>query len=305
MSILTALPGAALMPAGPPGPKGADSTVPGPQGEQGIQGEPGLQGVAGAGALISRTAAATVPAWTAIIAEGAGGCRPADPSNPAQRQQVIAVTAYGGASGAAVEGQNTGDLLGPNVGFVPGTTLFAGPGGGLTPTPPTSGWRQAVASVIADGHIVVNLGEATLIPASVPMIAMSGFAAPALAADVQQASATDRYLTPAGLAAVAAPGNPVGDAIAGRSAVARGSVLRAISTLVDGGVNRFQQAMISPDPDSAGSLAFWHEASAPRNGVLAALLLAHLQTNLALSASDASAKVAAVYDLAATLTSGT
>ena len=44
-----------------------------------------------------------------------------------------------------------------------------------------------------------------------PMLAAGGFATPALPTDVQQGTAVNRYLTPARLADVAAPGNPVGD----------------------------------------------------------------------------------------------
>lgn len=174
---------------GPPGvsivgPRGGQGEA-GPEGRQGRTGD---QGPAGAGALISRTATVTIAPWTAIIADGIGGCRPADPSNPAQRQQVIAITANGGATNAIVQGQNTGDLLGPNAGFVPGATLFVGVGGALTATPPTSGWRQAVAVVVADGHIVVNLGEATLIPNDVALIDTGGFATKAAPSEVAAGS---------------------------------------------------------------------------------------------------------------------
>ncbi len=181
---------------GPPG-----VSIVGPRGDQGEagpegrQGRTGDQGPAGAGALISRTATVTIAPWTAIIADGIGGCRPADPSNPAQRQQVIAITANGGATNAIVQGQNTGDLFGPNAGFVPGTTLFVGQGGALTATLPTSGWRQAVASVIADGHIVVALGEAALIATDVPLISASGFSSPASAADLAAGQDLGRFLT--------------------------------------------------------------------------------------------------------------
>lgn len=150
--------------AGPPGIsiKG-DKGDQGLPGERGERGEQGSIGPAGEGSLVSRKATADIADWTAVIADGPGGCRPADPFDPAQRQQVIAIVARGAAANAVVQGQNAGDLLGPNAGFVPGTTMFVGPGGALTSTPPTSGWLQAVASVIADGHIVVNLSEARVI----------------------------------------------------------------------------------------------------------------------------------------------
>ncbi|KMO33918.1 hypothetical protein VQ02_20000, partial [Methylobacterium variabile] len=204
--------------SGQPGLTGAPGKD-GTDGQRGERGLPGEQGPAGAGSLISRTATVFIQPWTALISDGQAGCRPADPSDPSQRQQVIAVTAAGGAAGAQVQGQNAGDLFGPTNGFVPGATLFVGPGGALVPTPPDSGWRQQVGKVVSDGHIVVALGEARIIAADTPMLAAGGFATPALPTDVQQGTAVNRYLTPARLADVAAPGNPVGDELAAKAAV--------------------------------------------------------------------------------------
>ncbi|TNC14933.1 hypothetical protein FF100_04985 [Methylobacterium terricola] len=182
---------------------GAPSQVPGPAGAPGAagkDGKDGQRGLPGPGLTVTKIAASPVAGWSAIVASGPDGCRASDPSDPAQRQQVIGVTAYGGLAGSQVTAQISGDLLGPNAGFVPGTTLFVGAGGVLTSTPPTSGWRQAVASVIADGHIVVNLGEATLITAEDALIAEGGFATAATALDVASGQATGKYVTPPALA---------------------------------------------------------------------------------------------------------
>lgn len=183
-------------PPGPPGQPGADSTVPGPQGQPGNQGADGKQGPAGAGVVVSKTATADVPLWTAIVADGANSCKPADITNPAQRQQVLAITAYGGMTGGQVTGQNTGDLLGPIANFQPGSTLFVGAGGALVSTPPTSGWRQAVASVVADGHLVINLGEATQISNDTALVNEGGFSTPASQGQAVSGQGTNTYATP-------------------------------------------------------------------------------------------------------------
>jgi hypothetical protein len=173
--------------------------------------EDALAGIGGA--AIIKTATVSLAPWSAFVADGVDECRPADISDPAQRQAVLAITANGGAAGARVTGQSAGDLFGPNAGWMPGAPLYVGTGGVLTQAASTSGWRQQVATVVTDGHIVVNLGEARIIAADTPMLAAGGFAAPAATSDVQQGIALDRYLTPARLADVAAPGNPVGDSI--------------------------------------------------------------------------------------------
>lgn len=205
----------AVVPTGGPpglrGPAGADSTVPGPQGREGPAGP---QGPAGAGSVTSRRASSNVPLWAAVVASEANRCIPADPSNPEHRGQVIGVTAYGGMTGAQVSIQSVGDLLGPVASFSEGTPLFVGTNGSLTPTPPTSGWSQIVATAVSSSQVVVALGEARFIAdEGTALVVPAGFATVSQQADVEAASASDKFLVPANLQAVAAPGNPVGDAI--------------------------------------------------------------------------------------------
>lgn len=188
-------------PPGQRGPAGADSTVPGPEGPQGRSGRDGAQGPAGAGAVTSREASANVPLWSAVVVSDANRCIPADPSNPAHRGQVIGVTAYGGMTGAQVEIQSVGDLLGPVADFAEGTPLFVGAGGILTPTPPTSGWRQIVATAVSSSQIVVALGEARVIAdEGTALVVPSGFATAATAEDIEAGEGRDKFVTPQSLA---------------------------------------------------------------------------------------------------------
>lgn len=111
------------------GAPGKDSQVAGPEGKQ---------GPAGAGAVAVRTASAAIVAWTAMIADGPTNCVPAESTNPAHRGLVIGITAFGGAAGASVEIENTGDLSGPARGFAAESVLFVGASGALVTSPPTT-----------------------------------------------------------------------------------------------------------------------------------------------------------------------
>lgn len=165
------------------GAKGADSTVPGPQGEQ---------GPAGAGTVAVRTASSRIAPWTAVIADGPTNCLPADPTNSAHRGLVIGVSAYGGAAGTSVEIQNAGDLSGPPGGFSVKASLCVGLNGALASNPPAGAvWRQLVATAVSDGHVVIALGEASRITDDADaLIGSSGFAYSA--SDTQAASAIER-----------------------------------------------------------------------------------------------------------------
>lgn len=173
---------------GPPGLQGRPgdaSTVPGPRGEQGAPGQDGAQGPAGAGSVASRQANAGIPLWSAVVAAESNRCIPADTNNPAHQGQVVGVTAYGGVPGAQVLIQNAGDLMGPvTSSFSAGQQLFVGPGGALTTVPPTSGWRQIVATAVSSSQIIVNLGEASTITDDADaMIGEGGFAVQASPAE--------------------------------------------------------------------------------------------------------------------------
>lgn len=173
------------------GPEGAASTVPGPAGG------PGPQGRDGAGAIVSRIAAVAIPPWTAVVSSGSDRVIPADPTNPAHRGQVIGVTAYGALQGAAVSIQNTGDLFGLVGPFSAGDALFVGAGGAVVSIPPTSGWRQIVAGGAATNHIVVTLGEASLIlDGDAMLLGAGGFSTPATTAQGVSGQGGSVYTTP-------------------------------------------------------------------------------------------------------------
>lgn len=194
--------GAIVVPVGGPpglrGERGADSTVPGPEGREGPPGRDGEQGPAGAGAIVTRAARVNTPLWCAVVADGPTGCRPADPNNPAHRGQVIGVTAYGGMLNAQVTIHNVGDLMGLVATFAGGASLFVGTGGMLTPAPPTSGWRQIVATAVSSSQIVVALGEASIVDdAGDALLAEGGFSTPCDLDGAADPNAAGQYVTPA------------------------------------------------------------------------------------------------------------
>lgn len=144
-----------ILVVGPPGVaiKG-DKGDPGPPGPVGGR---GLQGPAGAGAIAARTATATVPAWCAVIDDGAAGCRPADPTDPTHYGRVLGVTAGGGATGTVVSITKIGDLTGNAGPFAANKTLWIGAGGVLAEVPVDGDWRQSVGNSSAADRIVVTL----------------------------------------------------------------------------------------------------------------------------------------------------
>lgn len=153
------------------GAQGPASTEPGPEGRPGRD---------GAGSVTTRIASAPIPPWTAVVADGVSNCLPADPFNEAHRGRVFGITAYGGGVGSSVEIQNTGDLTGPANAFEAQSVQFIGQGGVLAPSAPVGAmWRQPVATVVSNGHVVVQLGEASLIyDALDAMLGEGGFSAP-------------------------------------------------------------------------------------------------------------------------------
>ena len=134
---------------GPPGLSGQD-------GADGRDGVDGRDGTPGAGAVASRAATTTIPAWCAVIEDGAG-CRPADPTDPAHYGRVLGVTAAGGASGTVVSITKIGDLVGNAGPFAASKPLWIGAGGILAESPAAGDWRQSVGTSTATDRIVVTL----------------------------------------------------------------------------------------------------------------------------------------------------
>lgn len=229
------------------GKPGADSNVPGP---------PGPPGESGAGSIAVRTASVAIPAWTAVVADGPTNCLPADPLNEAHRGRVIGITALGAGAGASVEVQNAGDLTGPPAGFAGTDSLFVGTGGVISPAAPLGAvWRQPVATVVSDGHVVVQLGEASLIyDTADAMLAEGGFSAPcdlSRGADLRASG----YVTPAANARafMAALAGVVPDDLPPR----RGQFLLALQDLWPGAAATLFNA-VPIDPTDPNHTAYWH-----------------------------------------------
>lgn len=174
--------------------KGADgaSTVPGPPGAPGERGATGPSG-----RTLTKTAGETIPDWRAVILDTNGQFRLADPSNPTHRQRVVGVVPYGGSGLATLVAQTAGDVTGPASNFNPAAALFVGSGGLLTSTPPTSGWRQIVATAVSSSQIVVALGEARVVAdeGTALILPAGGFAGPCALSQGAVAGASG-YVTP-------------------------------------------------------------------------------------------------------------
>ncbi|MBB5762178.1 hypothetical protein HNR01_001798 [Methylorubrum rhodesianum] len=231
---------------GTPGRDGAD-------GADGRDGRDGRDGSPGQGVIFTRTAGVGIPAWRALVANDDGSVTPADPSNTAHRGRVIGITARGASAGLQASIQNAGDLRGPDGGFAAGTPLFVGAGGSLTPTAPTSGWSQVVATAVSSSQIVVALGEAEVISSDgTALVVPTGFASAATPDDVAAGEDPSKFVTPPALAPVlsekvgrteglkaalpfTAPSilRPLPDWIA--DLMKRGASLRALGFVGDGG----------------------------------------------------------------------
>ncbi|WP_410824791.1 hypothetical protein [Methylobacterium oryzisoli] len=122
---------------------------------------PGPQGPAGAGTVLSRTASAIIPAWSAVVLDASNYCLPADPANPAHSGAVVGVCAAGAASGGAAAIQTIGDAAGPVGSWTAGDQLYVGASGVLSSTPPSSGWVLLVGKAVTTSRVIVNMGAVT------------------------------------------------------------------------------------------------------------------------------------------------
>ncbi len=164
-----------------------------------LKGRDGRDGTAGAGAFVNRSAAVSIPDWRAVYIDDQGAFRLADARDANLFGRVIGIVAHGGAAGDNLVAQSLGELAGPAAGFLFGTSLIVGADGILTPNlDPAAAWRQTVATVAADGRIVVALGEASLIETGDVLLSSDGVAVPSTEAQVRDGEG-DGYVRPTAL----------------------------------------------------------------------------------------------------------
>ena len=162
---------------GPPGPKGADSTVPGPQGPAGPTGPTGATGAKGADSTVPGPTGATGPAGAAGPAgpkgdTGAAGAASTVPGPQGPKGDTGAAGAQGpqgatgatGATGAAGADSTVPGPQGPKgdtgAQGVKGDTGAAGPAGSTGPAGPAF----QVKTFIVGGAIAVPSGDTNYIP---------------------------------------------------------------------------------------------------------------------------------------------
>ncbi|EHP94864.1 hypothetical protein [Methylorubrum extorquens] len=226
------------------------------------------QAVARAVAATSRTASVALPNWTVVVADGAGNCAPADPSNPAHLNLVLGIVANAVSEGGEAQIQTIGDLVGlaPH-GLTVGATLFVGTNGTLAPNPPDgAAWRQIIGKSATPYGVIASLGEASLIYAEADaLLAPGGFATPCdldRAADIAAAG----YVTPA------ANARAFTAALAGRVPTGlpprRGQFLRALEAMQAGNIAALAAA-VPTDPGDAINTAWFHTIGVVATGQLA------------------------------------
>lgn len=157
------------------------------------------QVIARGGGATTLTATTPIAAWTAVVPDGATGCAPASPSNPDHFGRVLGVTAEPAEQGESVSVRMVGLLESSTTGGFPSdAVLFVGPAGAITPTAPSSGWRQIVGTSATPSRIVVALGEASLVEdEGDALIAPGGFALPCGLDQAADPFAVGTYVTPA------------------------------------------------------------------------------------------------------------
>ena len=123
----------------------------GPPGPPGV-GAPTLQGVAGV----------TISANTAVAVVN-GQVVPAQSGVTSQAGNVVGVAMNGVQAGGTVDIQQSGEMSLSSWAWVLGQTVFVGPNGPLTQTPPTSGFSQIVGVPLSTTSISIGLQAPILI----------------------------------------------------------------------------------------------------------------------------------------------
>ncbi|GJE54600.1 hypothetical protein [Methylobacterium thuringiense] len=132
-----------------------------------------------AGAVL-RTAGATIPDWTVVVAIN-GKVYPADPRVVAHCGLVLGLVIAGVPSGTTARVQFSGDLAGTPSSYASGVPLFISDGtggvplGGLTVTAPSAVgyWSQRVATSGSGSTAVLDLGLAGIIDDGLPLVLAS------------------------------------------------------------------------------------------------------------------------------------
>lgn len=158
---------------GSPGPQG----VMGPEGVRGPQGTRGPQGPAGTGApgpqgpqgppgtggdpTFGLTTAGTIPSNSLVVASGASACAVANATDADQFPGgAIGFVVTGVSTGGTAVIRQSGTVTVSGATWTAGQVLYAGSGGAISTTPPTSGWVQIVGTALTATTMALKLGEA-------------------------------------------------------------------------------------------------------------------------------------------------
>ena len=119
-----------------------------------------LEALAGRGGAEEITAVATVAvgAFKAVAFRPDGKIEPADHANPAHLSRVAGITAASAATGAEAKVRVSGLLSFNGWSWVPGRPVYVGINGGLTQTPPVTGFVQQIGIATGVDALLAGLG---------------------------------------------------------------------------------------------------------------------------------------------------
>ena len=131
--------------------------------EAGIPETGNLQGVlermAGAGEQnLTAVAAVAVGAFKAVAFRPDGKIEPADHANPAHLSRVVGIAAASSAAGTPAIVRVSGLLSFSDWSWAPGLPVYVGVDGGLTQTPPATGFVQQIGIATGADALLAGLG---------------------------------------------------------------------------------------------------------------------------------------------------
>ena len=107
---------------------------------------------------ISAIAAVAIGAYRAVAFRADGRLEPANHDNPAHLGRVAGITAASAAAGESAKARVSGILSFNGWNWSPGRPVYVGAGGGLTQTPPATGFVQQIGVAAGADALLVGLG---------------------------------------------------------------------------------------------------------------------------------------------------
>ena len=107
---------------------------------------------------LTATAGAAIGAYRAVAFRADGRLEPASHDNPAHLGRVVGITVASAEAGTWVKSRVSGMLSFDGWNWSPGRPVYVGVSGGLTQTPPTTGFVQQIGVAAGADALLVGLG---------------------------------------------------------------------------------------------------------------------------------------------------